>query len=131
METPGVVSVAIAPRKCLGHANGSSYDINAAIKDRLNDRRSFEHDRTGLIDLEAYREAIAIIQDETASRDAKYYAGRDIRGLPVMPPRLQGGGKYYAVTHYRAGNAFGGMVRGSAQMTLNRDCSVHTLISVE
>ena len=119
-------------KKCRSAWDGSVHQLNSAIKDRLNDPRSFEHDETGLINLEAYREAVAIIEDDTQSPDAKFYAGQEIRVVSVLPPRdYNGGGTYYAVTHYRARNAFGGMVRGSARATLKKDCSVHTLISVQ
>ena len=122
-----------AVRECMGAAGGSAYFFNQAIKDRLNDPDSFEHESTDIVDLEAYREAVRAAQDRSDPdhRDHQWFAGREIRSLPISPGDYGGGGKYFAVTRFRARNAFGGMVRSGARGALNEDCEVHTLISIQ
>ena len=102
-------------------------------RDRLLDPDSFEHDESRIIDLEAYRQAVEIAQDKTGqqSKDSKYYASQEIFALPIGATDYKGGGKYFIVTKYRARNSFGGMVRGTARGSLNRDCSLHTMIDVQ
>lgn len=122
-----------AVRECMGAAGGSAYFFNEAIKDRLNDPDSFEHESTDIVDLEAYREAVRVAQDRSDPdhKDHQWYAGREIRSLPISPGDYDGGGRFFVVTRFRARNAFGGMVRSGARGALDDDCEVHTIISIQ
>lgn len=120
-----------AAKKCVDEWTASVHELNWAIRDRLNDPDSYQHDSTRITDLTAWQRARDIVKDESMPGQAKAQAAGELRALPRPPFDYTGGGKYYVETEFRATNRFGGVIRGIARATLNDDCEVHTLISIE
>lgn len=124
-----------AAKDCLSAWDGSALNLNRAVKERLNDPDSFDHESTSIVNLKAFREAVKVAQDKSSPdhRDHQFYTGREIRSLPTLFPGEynEGSGEYFVVTRFRARNAFGGVVLSSARATLNDDCTVRRLISIQ
>ena len=120
-----------AAKECVDEWTGSVFEVGHAIRDRLNDPDSYEHDSTRITDLSAWQRARDIVKDDSMPGKAKAEAVGELQALPRPPFDYTGGGSYYVVTEFRARNRFGGVVRGIARATLDEDCEVHTLISVD
>lgn len=120
-----------AAKECVDEWTGSVFELGHAIRDRLNDPDSYQHDSTRITDLSAWQRAREIVKDDMMPGKARAQAAGELQALVRPPFDYTGGGRYYVETEFRATNRFGGVVRGLARATVDQNCEVHTLISID